>query len=402
MAFHVYVEGALDSTSDGVAQLAQAIGDKFGLPASDIAARLSAGRFRVKANVDRATADTFAKALQELGARVKVEDAAPAIAVGSSTTNAARASSPALPAANAARTSSPSLPAPSLPRTNTGSALPPPALPRTSTSPALASPALPRTTTGNTTKPAQMSSGLAAAFTQSEPSTSDLGALSSDSLSLASLDGNDTGSNPVVTFAEPANLPASMGPAAIPATPAPAKAKAPPVDLFAPPDAEELEARVDLAPEEVVHRERKAEANAAARAAAPETLTSPVLRKSQPQILGGTAAPSRELTRPMFAAGVLLAIALGFVPTHFVAKMRESSAYAKIDDAVIRTQQLATDEEAYAALDKFRSAQLSEKQSKHRSIALTSMLMWAVISAGLAFLYFKRPWEKLPKRGQAA
>lgn len=387
MPFHVFVEGALDRTADGVAQLAQAIGDKFGLPPTDIAARLSAGRFRVKANVDRATADTFAKALQELGARVKVEEAAPGsgpIAVGSSTTNAARSSSPLLPA-------------PSLPRTNTGSALSSPALPRTSTSPAL-----PRTTTGNSAKAAQMSSGLAAAFSQSEAAPADLGALSSDSLSLASLDGTDTGSNPVVTFAEPANLPASIGPAAAPAPP-PVKAKAPPVDLFAPPDAEDQEALVELAAEEVAHRERKAEdaaARAAAQAAAETAPASPVLRKSQPSLqpaLGGTAAPSREMTRPMFAAGILLAIALGFVPTHFVASMREKSAYAKIDDAVNHTQELATSEEAYAALDKFRGAKLSEKQSTQRSIALTSMLMWAVISAGLAFLYFKRPWEKSSK-----
>jgi hypothetical protein len=382
MAFHVYVEGALDQTPDGVAQLAQAIGTKFGLPATDIATRLSAGRFRVKANVDRATADTFARALQELGARVKIDEAAPGsgpIAVPPSSTNAAR-------------TSSSVLPAPALPRTNTGSALPSPALPRTSTSPAL-----PRTSTGNNAKAAQMSSGLAAAFSQSEAAPADLGALSSDSLSLASLDGNDTGSNPVVTFAAPANLPASIGPAAIPATPAPAKAKQPPVDLFAPPDAEDQEALVDLAPEEVAHRERKAEADAAARAAAQDAAAAaPVLRKSQP-VIGGTAAPSRELTRPMFAAGILLAIVIGFVPVHFVASLREKSAYAKIDEAVHRTQQLATDDEAYAALDKFRSAQLSEKQSTQRSIALTSLLMWAVLSTGLAFLYFKRPWEKAHK-----
>jgi hypothetical protein len=330
VAFHVYVEGAVDRSPDGVAKVATAIAAKFGLPAADIAARLAAGRFRVKSNVDRATADTFARTLQELGARAKIEEATPS----------GRVSSPALPP-----------------------------------------PALPRTTTGN--KPASMSSGLSAAFSVNAPAPADLGALGGESLSLASLDGADGGA-PAASFTSDAGLPASIGPAALPAA-APAKAKATPVDLFAPPEAEG-DGLVELAADEAPR----------------ERTSTPVLRKSEPQVpmsvLGGTAAPSRELSRPMFAAGVLAAILVGFVPAHVVASVRETSAFTEIDNTVRRTQQLATDEQSYAALDSFRSAQLSEKQSTHRSIALTSMLLWAAISAGLAYVWFRRiPWHKVLK-----
>ncbi|HVK87682.1 MAG TPA: hypothetical protein VM513_26370 [Kofleriaceae bacterium] len=359
MAFHVYVEGALDSSPDGVAKLAEAIAAKFGLPAADLTKRLAAGRFRVKANVDRATADLFARTLKELGARAKVEEAAP----GSGPTSVPASSSGKLPA-------SPLPPGPAGVRPS-ASALPPPALPRT--------------TTGGGAKP-QMASGLAAAFTQSEPAAADLGALGGDSLSLASLDGNEDGAPVVSSSSADAGLPASIGPAATPPPSPPKRAQTNPIDLFAPPDAQ-ADGEVELAAEEVEHRERKA---------VTATPATPVLRPSQPQAQAQAQAPPKRyvMTRPKWAAGVLLAILIGFVPAHLVASVREKSAFAEIDEAVQRTQALATDEQSYAALDGFRSAKLSEKQSKHRSIGLTSMLIWAAVSAGLAYGYFRRiPWE---------
>src|SRR5438270_2504223 len=73
--FHVFVEGANDGTPDGIRRLAQAMADHYGLAAADMAARLASGRFRVKGNCDRATADQYARDLQQLGARVKIEPA---------------------------------------------------------------------------------------------------------------------------------------------------------------------------------------------------------------------------------------------------------------------------------------------------------------------------------------
>jgi hypothetical protein len=233
-----------------------------------------------------------------------------------------------------------------------------------------------------------MSSGLSAAFSQSEPASADLGALGGDSLSLASLDGNEDGAPVVTASSSDAGLPASIGPAATPQPSPPKRAQTNPIDLFAPPDAQ-ADGEVELAAEEVEHRERKAAT------ATPSTPSTPMLRPSQPQVQAAPPPPKRYvMTRPKWAAGVLLAILIGFVPAHIIASVREKSAFTAVDDAVKRTQALATDEQSYAALDSFRSAKLSEKQSKHRSIALTSMLIWAAVSAGLAYAYFRRvPWE---------
>src|SRR3954471_4603068 len=74
--FHVYVE-APDRSPDSIAQLALTIGKKYGVPVAELEKRLTAGRFRVKANVDRQTADAYAKALGESGAIGKIRDAVP-------------------------------------------------------------------------------------------------------------------------------------------------------------------------------------------------------------------------------------------------------------------------------------------------------------------------------------
>ena len=74
-AFHVFVEGATDGSPAGLSKLADAIAKHYGLPAADLLARLQKGRFRVKGNIDRATAETYARDLQRLGARCVIEEA---------------------------------------------------------------------------------------------------------------------------------------------------------------------------------------------------------------------------------------------------------------------------------------------------------------------------------------
>src|SRR3569623_2060202 len=73
--FHVFVEGAADASPEGVMRLANAMASKYGLPAADLRARLQAGRFRVKGNVDRATAVSYMRDLEILGARCSIEEA---------------------------------------------------------------------------------------------------------------------------------------------------------------------------------------------------------------------------------------------------------------------------------------------------------------------------------------
>lgn len=460
--FHVYVEGPVDRSPDSIERLATAISQKFGLPAPDLVKRMSAGRFRVKANVDRATAETYERALTEVGARVMLEEAhptqpnqvvappAPAApppprerrqnSAVSKPENAersnrysvsppmssartvlpdpSRAKSPTAPPQRAAPsvpppiasagersgpTTTPPAPraaAPSLPPPTArppASPLPPPSGSRPATS------SLPPATTSRPA--ATFQSGLSAAYTPSSSSGSaDLGALGSDALSLSALDGQDD-ERPAATFAPPSpGLPASIGP------PPPKAAEAPkptvePLDLFAPPDAEDAEQAVELATDELEHRARKMSVPPVSTPTTPgqgvptsQPLT-PTRRHqlSTPiPVKGGVSAP--ETPRARILAGVVLSILLGFIPAHLIAESRERSAFAAIDAQVVAVQEAADTPEEHEALDAYRTTQIARKQSERRSIALTSMLIWAVVGAGLAYAWFRRvPWDRLAR-----
>ena len=128
-------------------------------------------------------------------------------------------------------------------------------------------------------------------------------------------------------------------------------------------------------------------------------------RKSQPSVPvqnEPVAAVASSKLGPLgnpivrFAAGVLLAILLGFVPAHFVAAMREKSAYAEIDQKVMASQQLADTPEAYETLDRMRVDQLDRKEGARRNAAIIAFAIWALVGAGIAFVWFKKiPWEDL-------
>jgi hypothetical protein len=98
--------------------------------------------------------------------------------------------------------------------------------------------------------------------------------------------------------------------------------------------------------------------------------------------------PMLTSARVRLVAGVALAIALGFVPAHLVAGMRERSAFAAIDAKVAAVQSTADTPDSYAALDAFRAEQLDAKYSARRSVAVTSLLVWAAVGAALAYGWF--------------
>lgn len=411
--FHVYVE-APDRAPETIKRLAETIGKKYGVPVADLEKRLTAGRFRVKANVDRETAEVYAKALGEHGAVVKLEDAVATPAVGTPVNVALEPSGPVArapaqlirtgtttPPANAPRPGSASLP----PRTS-GASLPPANAARSGASslpPANASrPAASSLPPPNQNKSAPIvMSGLSAAYTPS--GETDLGALSTDSISLASLDGTDPVGDDA--FAPP---PVDLSPTVEKASAKPpgpkAKANNDPVDLFAPPDAAEDAAfKVELAADEVEHRAKKMSTPPAGVPVpiptTPSTAT-PQLRKRVATPTSGspvTVAPdAQETPRWRFAAGVILSIILGFIPAHLIASSREKSAFAKIDREVAEQQTAADSPELYDALDGFRTAKQTQKEGEKKSIAMLSMLIWGVAGAGLAYVWFRRiPWDKL-------
>ena len=371
--FHVFVEGAKDASPAGRERLAQAMAAHYGMPVADVTARLQSGRFRAKGNCDRATAEQYARDLDRLGARCTIEEAN------------AQNSRPT-PRPFAAVTPPPA----GTPTPPAGTPLPP----RTTTLPS-AGPLPPRAPTPPAGTP--YASGLAAAFTGEIPKAS-LGALEKledGALSLASVDGSD-GSGPVaqpVAFAPPPGFEAPP-PAEAKAKPAaPAKPERPrdePLDLFVPPDLASDSLQVDLAPEDKP----------------PPRPSAPELRRSQP--IATVAAPAEAAraatprrhpladARVRLVAGVVIAILLGFLPAHIVARIREKAAFGDVDRKVLAMQADIQTDDAYEQLDTRRADLLERKYSERNSIAIMAFLIWAAAGGGIAYLWFRRmPWERL-------
>ena len=420
--YHVFIERAREPGARGEQALAAAVAERYGLPADQIAARLAAGRMRVKTNVDRATADTFAADLERLGAVCAIVD----VATGEPVAPVVKPSAPA-------RAATPALPPRATPAPATASALPP----RTTPAPATASALPPRATPAPATTSAPppraptpapvvdapparpsgaFSSGLSAAFSADANSgAADLGALSSGEFALSALDGTDDagpGSSDAglpASFGPPApsdaGLPASFGPAspamgATGATGAPAQA---PIDLFAPPDAEsepELDVAVDVRAERraappVAAAEPSPRRGPLAAAMAEEASPAPVVQR------GGALAQWVADARVRLAAGVVVAILVGFLPAHVVASMREGSAFAEVDRELARAQskQQVVTIEHWNELDATRAKALARKEDKQRDIALASMLLWALVGAGVAYVWFRViDWYRLGAR----
>lgn len=401
--FHVFVEGAADESPDGIARLAEAIANHYGLPADQLKQRLDAGRFRVKGNVDRATADTYVRDLERLGARCTIEDAE------GSTSRATPlpfpAVRPATPPAGlpVARPSQP--PSALAEQPPSRPSAPPSALanqpPSRPSAPPSALANMPRAATPPPVAGAY-ASGLSAAF-GGETAHAELGALGNAdaTFSLSSVDGetSDDTAMPAGIAAEIEKSPEPMfAPPAAQAAPTDAAKKARPkdvpVDMFAPPDAEDDAALVEIADDDKEFARKRVST---------PPMQVPAVRASSPVIVGAppvTAVKSRlgpladERTRMI--AGALLAVLLGFLPAHFYARSREKATYAEIDQKLQSDQIAADTPDAWSALDKTRANALARKEDERRNIAIIALAIWALVGGGIAYGWFRRvPWDDL-------
>ena len=376
--YHVFVDGAADASPAGNDKLAAAVAAHYGLPIADLQARIASGRFRVKGNCDRATADSYIRDLTALGARCSLEEAGPS---------------------NTAKTP---LPFPAVP----GPAGQPPARPSQSALPPRQT--TPPATARTATPPKGFQSGLAAAFS-GEQQVGSLGALDDGALlKLSSVDGKEEAPAADAFAPPPVAAPPPAAKSAAPAKPA-AKPKDDPIDMFAPPDAEDANFQVDLAPDEVARAAKKkssippetAPVEAApvpARASRPSLqAVQPPDRQSRPslQVPNQPAPTGLKDPKIRFAVGVVIAIVLGFIPAHLISHFQESSAFAKIDANVTNVQKDVATPDDYAALDGFRAGQLERKHDERRNIALLAMVIWAAAGAGIAYVWFRRiPWDR--------
>jgi hypothetical protein len=270
------------------------------------------------------------------------------------------------------------------------------ALPPRQTTP----PAIARTSSGSK----EYQSGLSAAFS-GEQQVGGLGALDdAASFTLSSVDGSENSPAPDASaFGPPPEAVAKAPSAPVKAKPAPAPAKPAdaPLDMFAPPDAQDDNLSVQLAPDEIERSAKKkvtappenVEAPRAARASlqAPNAPAARTSRPSmQPPMTVASTPTGLKDPKTRFIVGVVLAIAIGFIPAHLFASMREKSAFGDIDANVVELQKQVVTPEDYTALDPMRARQLERKHDDRRNIAMLSLLIWAVAGAGVSFVYFKK------------
>jgi hypothetical protein len=79
--------------------------------------------------------------------------------------------------------------------------------------------------------------------------------------------------------------------------------------------------------------------------------------------------------------------------------MRESSAFAEIDGDIAKRFQAVYSEDDWHALDAMLAREKTRKEDERRSIAIQSMLIWALAGGGVAFLWFRViDWDRVVAR----
>lgn len=439
MVFHVYVDGVTGTAPDAAWTVSIAMSAQYGVTAADAYARLTAGAFCVRANVDRATAERFARDLREMGARVRIEpaDASP---------GEPRSTRPSDPPSDrsADRTTRSALP----PQPEAGRAARPSLL-QMGTQPGIKSALPPQSEAGRAARPSLLQMGTQPG-TKPKPTTSALSgpiavartrsmlpdAPAQVEQALGALNGGELSLSMLDNAPPPARTTAPIPTAPRPSAPTPGDV---PVDLFAPPSSSDDELAVELAIDEPaiarVATPAISRATTAPRPGAPAvtSLDADVAAASSaiaavraqsiaqtagmpaptPVIAAGSAPIASPISSPSFllreshrlmsqprvrlAAGVLLAILLGFVPASFFASSRELSTLHPIDQQVLATQAAADTPEAYQTLDTYRAAQLATKRGKYHWIIIEAMLIWAATSGALGYVWFRQiRWPTQP------
>jgi hypothetical protein len=367
----VYIEGAKDTSAPGLKRLAACIADRYSLSAPDLEKRLAGGRFRVKANVDEATARAFAADLEMLGARCEVvtmDNPQPPLAVtfppSSGTTSLSGATDGLFVPATHEQGSRPTS--------------------SVSTSRTTTIPMAGLLGTANPTKPP--ANGLIAALADVTYAGHGLNALDADTFSLTTIDGKDVVRPPATDESR-----LHVGPHSsqvqetlqVVGRPPPLAHAETAIDLFAPPPQSDA-AEVDLVAEVRPRRGSLAPEGA--------PMTASAIAPMLPKVIRPTSSPLQHQKlreRAWFACGIFLSVLLGFVPAHLVARDRERTAFEEIDNHVRAAQSEISTLAEWNALDDIRTARLRQKHGAHQGIVFLSLLMWIGISSGLSVAWVR-------------
>lgn len=361
--YNVFIDGARQGPA-GNAALARAIAARYGIPAADLEQRFAAGRFRVKGNVDRATADSYVADLSSLGAVCSVEPsagAAPTVAAAVTLPGGQRVPAPARPAAPASASAGDDFAALS------GE-----------------SPLTLSTLDGASEDEARSSRKIPVAASFGPPAD-DSGRGSSRKIPLAASFGP-----PAAAPAEAA-MPASFGP---PMDVVDDDAPVEVFDPFAPPEMQAEAQELDLA----VERKPRASKAPPAEVAAPAPVVAPAPAPAAPAAARPRGNPLGFLRDDLvrFIAGVVLAVLLAAIPALLIGTARQRSAVNRINAALEQKQNAANTRPEWDGLDRIRASALSEQRDERQSIIVTTLLMWAALAGGLSWLWFRKiDWDRV-------
>ncbi|MBK7077436.1 MAG: hypothetical protein IPH44_34600 [Myxococcales bacterium] len=390
--FHVFIERARSTAPTAGRDLARAIAARYGIPGEELEKRFAMGRFRVKGNVDRATADSYAADLASLGAVCTV------VAAGATPAPVATAQAMTLPGAQ--RVSPPAAaPSPSMPVQDLGAL--------TGEMPLTLS-----TLDGASEEDARASRKipLAASF---GPPDSEPGRQSSKNIALPASFGPPADPEPARQSSKNIALPASFGP---PPDEEPAQARsasrkvaavAEPAlfDPFAPPEMQSEEQELVLA---VERKPKQSAAPPPATVAAEAPLPPPPSTMHAPAASAAPRAPAAPRGSALgflrdegarFVVGVVLVTLLGAIPALLIGSARVRSAFARLDNDLEQRQEKARkNRDDWEQLDRVRASFLARKRDERQTIAITSVLMWAAASGGLAFVWFRKiDWDRVTR-----
>lgn len=181
---------------------------------------------------------------------------------------------------------------------------------------------------------------------------------------------------------------------------------------FAPPDAG---VEVEVALETAVPSRREL-AGAAQRSTGPTSTTPPPAEQGRaavtlpPRVGEGARVAAATAVAPAPAvrgtglrdarirlvAGAVLAVGLGFVPAHVVATLREHSVYTELDRELTRKEATIRTREEWETFAGLRDAIAERKRDARRNIALLSLVVWAAVGGGVAYVWFRKlDWDRL-------
>jgi hypothetical protein len=347
LSHQVFIERCRDSDPKAAESLARAIASRYGVDPKQILGRLGTGRFRVKANLDLASARRFMEYLESEGALCTIVDDGGDIVARSAQVT-------------------PTPPADAGPDDFLPLYTPPPGQ----------GPGM------------QYESGLAAGFTGASDSQdlgvlADAAAASSGSLKLSMLDGG--------------NSEAKGGPSAG------SVADVSDVEAFLPPEMLK-EVKLELADEPEAEPDMP-EYEAPVHTPAPQGFSEPATDdplESVGQVSQHSAkrsiAPLLVSARGRLTLGVLLAFVVGFLISSTVASGMEEGQYSKAHTELESVYAEVDSVETWLELDEVRKTTLDSLERRRKNIVITSLLVWLVTGGLLLFLWLRVVnWERIER-----